>query len=156
MAYRPSTAVFEETTMEGKVMPTLFEKPNTLLRLEALGFLLLALVIYWQQGYSWTLFWTTVLLPDLALLGYLINARVGAVAYNMTHAKLIPVVLLLASLTSEQSLLLSLGLIWIVHIGFDRFLAYGLKYPEGFKVTHLGIIGKPNKQENIASTSLGR
>ncbi|WP_366863873.1 DUF4260 family protein, partial [Acidithiobacillus sp.] len=30
------------------------------------------------------LFWSTVLLPDLALLGYLVNAAVGATAYNVT------------------------------------------------------------------------
>ena len=30
------------------------------------------------------------------------------------------------------------GLIWIAHIGFDRALGYGLKYPTGFGDTHLG------------------
>jgi len=29
------------------------------------------------------------------------------------------------------------GLIWLVHIGADRLLGYGLKYPTGFKDTHL-------------------
>jgi Domain of unknown function (DUF4260) len=30
-----------------------------------------------------------------------------------------------------------LGLIWFTHIGVDRALGYGLKYPTGFKDTHL-------------------
>jgi hypothetical protein len=34
------------------------------------------------------------------------------------------------------------GLIWIAHIGFDRALGYGLKYPTGFGDTHLGRIGR--------------
>lgn len=34
------------------------------------------------------------------------------------------------------------GLIWCAHIGFDRALGYGLKYPEGFGFTHLGRIGQ--------------
>lgn len=28
--------------------------------------------------------------------------------------------------------------IWAAHIGFDRALGYGLKYPTGFADTHLG------------------
>ena len=34
------------------------------------------------------------------------------------------------------------GLIWTAHIGFDRALGYGLKYPTGFGDTHLGRIGR--------------
>jgi hypothetical protein len=30
-----------------------------------------------------------------------------------------------------------LALIWLAHIGVDRALGYGLKYPDGFKDTHL-------------------
>lgn len=30
-----------------------------------------------------------------------------------------------------------LGLIWLTHIGVDRAVGYGLKYPTGFKDTHL-------------------
>jgi len=30
-----------------------------------------------------------------------------------------------------------IALVWLAHIGFDRFFGYGLKYPTGFKDTHL-------------------
>jgi hypothetical protein len=30
-----------------------------------------------------------------------------------------------------------LGLIWFAHIGVVRAIGYGLKYPTGFKDTHL-------------------
>jgi hypothetical protein len=30
-----------------------------------------------------------------------------------------------------------IGLIWLAHIGVDRTVGYGLKYPSGFKDTHL-------------------
>ena len=36
-----------------------------------------------------------------------------------------------------QSDLLAYALIWISHIGFDRLLGYGLKYPTQFRDTHL-------------------
>jgi Domain of unknown function (DUF4260) len=32
---------------------------------------------------------------------------------------------------------LLLSLIWIAHIGLDRMLGFGLKYPTRFKDTHL-------------------
>ena len=32
---------------------------------------------------------------------------------------------------------LALALIWLTHIGVDRAVGYGLKYPSGFKDTHL-------------------
>ena len=123
-------------------MFSIFEKPIALLRLESGAVLLLALAIYWHQSFSWTLFWSMVLLPDLALFGYLVNAKVGARAYNITHAKLLPSVLAAVAVATDNSLLIALALIWFAHIGVDRLLGYGLKYPASFKDTHLGIIGR--------------
>ena len=41
--------------------------------------------------------------------------------------------------------ILSIAMIWLAHIGFDRALGHGLKYADGFGFTHLGRIGKlPN------------
>ncbi|QWF71573.1 DUF4260 family protein [Methylomonas paludis] len=123
-------------------MLSIFEKPNCLLRLEGLAVFILALAGYSHFSFGWGLFWSTLLLPDLALLGYLINARIGALTYNITHAKILPCALALAALALADDLLLSLALIWFVHIGLDRMFGYGLKYPEGFKITHLGVIGQ--------------
>jgi hypothetical protein len=36
------------------------------------------------------------------------------------------------------------GLILLGHSSLDRALGYGLKYPDAFQNTHLGIIGKLN------------
>jgi hypothetical protein len=35
-----------------------------------------------------------------------------------------------------------LALIWAAHVGFDRMLGYGLKYPTAFGDTHMGRIGR--------------
>jgi hypothetical protein len=48
---------------------------------------------------------------------------------------------------------LSLALIWLAHIGFDRALGYGLKYAAGFGFTHLGRIGKEARAETPAQSS---
>lgn len=123
-------------------MITVFEKPIVLLKLEGFAVFILALAIFWQQSFSWSLFWSTALLPDLALFGYLVNAKVGAQLYNITHSKFLPSALAVVAIVMGNSLFSALALIWFVHIGFDRMLGYGLKYPEGFKVTHLSAIGK--------------
>jgi hypothetical protein len=45
---------------------------------------------------------------------------------------------------TAEPLILSIAMIWLAHIGFDRALGYGLKYASGFSSTHLGRIGKPS------------
>jgi hypothetical protein len=41
--------------------------------------------------------------------------------------------------------ILSIAMIWLAHIGFDRALGYGLKYASGFGFIPQGRIGKlPN------------
>ena len=37
----------------------------------------------------------------------------------------------------DSSTATQIALIWLAHIGVDRLLGYGLKYPTGFKDTHL-------------------
>ena len=43
---------------------------------------------------------------------------------------------------AASTLVLSIAMIWLAHIGIDRALGYGLKYFDGFAFTHLGRIGK--------------
>jgi hypothetical protein len=80
-------------------------------------------------------------LPDVAILVYVFgNERVGMWAYNMTHSTLGAGVVALLGLALDVSMLLQASLIWFAHIGFDRALGYGLKFPLGFRVTHLGVL----------------
>ena len=108
-----------------------------LLRGEALAVLLMCLWAYSRWGGSWAQFALLFLLPDIALLGYLAGARMGAVAYNFTHSY-IGALALLAWGAHAQPLFTAPALIWLAHIGFDRALRYGLKYNAGFTYTHLG------------------
>ena len=83
----------------------------------------------------------------LAMAGYWLNARTGAIAYNAVHSYVGPLALAGAALAGMQLVDLDHGwlayaFIWTAHIAFDRALGYGLKYPEGFKSTHLGLLGK--------------
>ncbi len=105
------------------------------LRAEGLAVLTGSLWLYGQTGWSWGLFAGLLLIPDVAMLPYLINARWGAVSYNVAHSYLLPLGLALAFPP-----LLPYWCIWTAHIGMDRMLGYGLKYPSGFGDTHLGTL----------------
>jgi hypothetical protein len=60
----------------------------------------------------------------------------------MGHTLIWPVILVALAVLGDRPLLASVGGIWLAHIGMDRALGYGLKHPEGFIHTHLGVIGR--------------
>lgn len=86
---------------------------------------------------AWWLFALAFLAPDLSALGYLINPRIGATCYNALHLEVPPALLLGLGLYERSHLAVALALIWLAHIGLDRLLAFGLKYPTKFQDTHL-------------------
>jgi hypothetical protein len=111
--------------------------PKLLLHLEGGLILAAALFFYARSGQSWLLFLILVLAPDLSALGYLAGPRVGSIAYNCFHTYLAPGVLLAADFFAAWPPGIALALIWIAHIGGDRLLGFGLKYPTRFQDTHL-------------------
>jgi uncharacterized protein DUF4260 len=116
--------------------------PRLLLRLEGLALLTAMVALYTWQGTSWWLFAALFFAPDLSFAGYLLGPRPGAVVYNAVHTTVVPGALLGVGLVLGQPLAVALAVIWLAHIGFDRALGYGLKYPDGFGFTHLGRIGR--------------
>ena len=113
-----------------------------LLRAEGLAYLVLACALYQHLGFSWGQFALWFLLPDVALLVYVVgHARLGMWAYNITHSSVGAALVGLLGVFSQEPLWWQVSLIWFAHIGLDRALGYGLKFPLGFRVTHLGLIG---------------
>jgi hypothetical protein len=115
--------------------------PAIFLRLEALAVVVAAVALYFHGDYAvWALF-AFVLAPDLSFAGYLAGPRIGALVYNLAHAYVWPVALATGCLLAgEPGLPVQIALIWAAHIGVDRLLGYGLKYPTAFKDTHLGRV----------------
>ena len=118
---------------------------KVLLRLEGLALFAAMVLLYAVWGGSWWLFAVLFLAPDLSFLAYLTDAKTGAIVYNGAHSYLAPVALMTLGFGIAEPLTLSIAMIWLAHIGFDRALGYGLKYAAGFGVTHLGSIGKALK-----------
>jgi len=114
---------------------------KSLLKLEELAELLLALFVFAHLPYAWWVLPTCFLLPDLSMLGYLAGPRVGAACYNLAHHKALAVAVGLGGGLVGQPLLVLMGTVLLFHSSFDRLLGYGLKYGTSFKDTHLGRVG---------------
>ena len=111
--------------------------PRRVLKIEGLAVAGGALALYFHFGYGWVLLVVLVLAPDLAMLGYLAGPRLGALAYDLAHTEVWPIALAVAGVLADWRVPVELALVWLVHIGVDRLLGYGLKYPTAFKDTHL-------------------
>ncbi len=115
---------------------------RAILRLEGAAAFAASAALYAHAGYSWPLFAVLFLAPDLAMLFTLLGPRIGAGAYNVAHTYALALPLALLGFLAGRPSVLAVALIWIAHIGFDRALGYGLKYPTRFGDTHLGRIGR--------------
>jgi hypothetical protein len=115
--------------------------PRIMLRLEGLALFLGMTLLYWVWDGSWWVYLALFLAPDLSFLAYLFGPRFGALIYNSAHSYMVPMALMTLGFVMTEPLVLSIAMIWLAHIGFDRALGYGLKYDSGFGFTHLGRIG---------------
>lgn len=121
---------------------------RVLQQLEGAAFAAGAVYLYSTLDLSWWLFAALILAPDLSALGYLRSPQLGARTYNAAHIWVWPVALgilgfiLLRNDPASSPVVLGIALIWAVHIGADRALGYGLKFPGTFDRTHLGPIGR--------------
>jgi hypothetical protein len=60
--------------------------------------------------------------------------------YNAVHSYAVPAILMALALLVNAPLGVQIALVWFAHIGIDRTLGYGLKYPDAFKHTHLNEV----------------
>lgn len=115
-------------------------QPSLLLRIEGAVLFAAAIALYAQADASWLMLALLFFVPDVSMFGYVRGTQTGAALYNLAHSTFIALPLAVIGYIGDINLLLAIGLIWLAHIGFDRVLGYGLKYPEGFKQTHLARV----------------
>jgi hypothetical protein len=121
---------------------------NTL-KLEEAMMLVLSLLFFQTQNFSWTWFAILFLAPDLGMLGYLVNSKTGAITYNTAHHKGLAILIYLAGIYFSLTALQFAGILLFAHSSFDRMLGYGLKFSDSFHHTHLGMIGKPKTEKQL-------
>jgi len=112
------------------------------LRLEGLAIFAAAVAAYGQFGGPWSLFLILFLWPDLSFLAYIANQRTGAIVYDAVHSYIGPILLGILAYFTDAPAVIIFALIWTAHIGLDRAVGYGLKYPVAPNITHLGPKGK--------------
>src|SRR6478609_6699144 len=79
---RESQADREGVRMAAEARGQVSGTPRVLLRLEGLVLGVLCIWLFAGTGASWWLFAALILAPDLGMLGYLANPRLGATIYN--------------------------------------------------------------------------
>jgi uncharacterized protein DUF4260 len=112
-------------------------KPSVILRVEGAIVLLLSIFMYRHLGAGWLRFALLFLVPDISLAGYAVTVRFGTALYNTMHTYVGPLALAAFAIFGARPMLLPYALIWTAHIGMDRLLGFGLKYPTRFQDTHM-------------------
>jgi hypothetical protein len=115
---------------------------KTLIRLEELAMFLFSIFIFSSLPFVWWLFPLLFLAPDLSMIGYAVNNKLGAALYNFFHHKGVALLCMVIGYYFRNDWWILTGAILFGHSSFDRLLGYGLKLDEGFSFTHLGRIGK--------------
>ena len=115
---------------------------KNLIRLEELGILAASIFFLYKLdlNISWWLYIILFFSPDIGMIGYLINTKVGAITYNFFHHKAIGCFLIILGFVQKDNYLLFAGLLLLAHSSFDQVLGYGLKYPDNFKHTNIGYM----------------
>jgi hypothetical protein len=113
---------------------------NILLKLEYAALFLVSIALFAALPYAWWWYPVLLLVPDVGMIGYLINPRIGAFTYNVTHWLPVGLVLVVIGTHHNLPLLTLAGVILLGHSAMDRMLGFGLKYRDSFKHTHLGTL----------------
>jgi hypothetical protein len=115
---------------------------KNLLKLEELFMFGITIFLFARMDFSWWWYPALLFAPDLSMLGYLGGTQLGALTYNFVHHKALGVSVYIIGVLSVNPAVQLAGLILFGHSSMDRIWGYGLKYPDAFQHTHLGMIGK--------------
>ena len=117
---------------------------TNILRIEEAAQFAACCYLFHLTTFAWWWFPALILAPDLSMIGYIINTKIGANTYNIAHRKAIALAVFAIGIFFFLPWMKLGGIILFAHRSMDRLLGYGLKYPDNFKHTHLGWIGKQN------------
>jgi hypothetical protein len=115
---------------------------KAILRTEAVAALVAGIALWLANDGSPLWLLPALLLPDISAAGYVVNPRVGAMAYNAVHNWTLAIAILGVGWWLASIPALLAGSVLLAHVGMDRALGYGLKLPTSFQDTHLGRIGR--------------
>jgi len=115
---------------------------KNIIKLEEAAMMLLSIYVFIIVKVDWWWYLIFLIGPDISMLGYLVGNKAGAFCYNCFHHKGIAIVFFATGIAIPDETLQIIGATLFGHSAMDRLLGYGLKTNQGFRFTHLGIIGK--------------
>src|SRR3978361_842136 len=95
---------------------------RTLLRLEGLALFAGMTLLYGVWDGSWWIYAILFFVPDVSFAAYLAGPKFGALLYNAAPSSPAPMTLMTSGFAPSSPLVLSIAMIWLAHIGFDRML----------------------------------
>lgn len=108
-----------------------------LIRLEEVMIFVLSVYLFSRLDYSWWVFGGLLLVPDLGMIGYSVNTRIGAIVYNTVHHRGLELLIYFIGVFLNVRWMMLIGIIIFAHSTLDRIFDYGLKFQDDFKHTHL-------------------
>ena len=115
---------------------------QSILKIEEVCFLVLSIYLFSLLHFDWWWFLVLILVPDISMLAYIVNSKLGAISYNLFHHKGLAILIYLAGVYINNEFIQLAGIMLFGHASMDRVFGYGLKYSDSFNHTHLGLIGK--------------
>lgn len=113
-------------------------KVDKIIRFECLVFFIGCILLYNYLQLNWIIFTVLFFTPDISIGFYLINKKIGRLAYNLVRTHIIPLSILIVNyFTLGSKTVFAICIILIAHISIDRFLGFGLKCSDDFKITHI-------------------
>jgi Domain of unknown function (DUF4260) len=115
---------------------------KNILKLEEAAMFVLCIYALTLYHVGWWVYLLLFIAPDIGIIGYAAGNKFGSGFYNLLHHKGIAIAVFVTGVILENDWMHIIGIILFGHSSMDRMFGYGLKLDEGFKYTHLGIIGK--------------
>lgn len=103
---------------------------KTLIKLEELMLVVLSFYLFLALDYAWWWFPLLFFVPDISMIGFLINKTTGIATYNFIHHKALSVSLYLVGSFTQMPVLQLAGLVMFGHSSFDRALGFELQQME--------------------------
>lgn len=122
-----------ETTQQNNL-----SQPRIFTHLNGLALLIGSIVAYGIFNGDWLAFILLLFVPDISMLGYAMNSKVGAWIYNIGHSYMLAISMMLIGYAMGSDNIIAIGLILLAHIGLDQVIGYGYKYADAeFSDTHI-------------------
>lgn len=117
--------------------PKTITQPRIFAHLNGVALFVGSIVAYGIFSGDWLAFIILLLVPDVSMIGYMVNSTIGAWMYNIVHSYALAIAVMIVGYATGIGTVISIGLILMAHIGMDQIFGYGYKYADAeFSDTH--------------------